>query len=99
MAFLNIGRAKKESKGMFQALEEKGITKSELVNVANKELAEARSENVYKYTAEDILKSKHPRKKCKLCGQKGCDVKYVGFYFHNKCLRKIRKDGKSMAGE
>ena len=99
MGILNLGRANKKSKSMFEALEEKGIKKSDLLNTANKEIKEARKEDSYKFSEDEIANSKHPKKVCKLCGQKGCDVKYVGFYFHKMCIRKIRKDGKRMAGD
>ncbi len=96
---INLKRANTGSKAMFKNLEEKGITKGVLLNTAKKELSESRADGGYKYTDAEIQSSKHPRKTCKLCGQKGCDVKYVGLYFHKKCIRKLRKDGKELIGD
>lgn len=84
---------------MFKALEEKGITKSDLLKTATIEIQNARSNEAYKVSSEDVAKSRHPKKYCKLCGQPGCEVKFAGFYFHKRCLRQIRKDGLKMAGE
>ncbi|MCD4740503.1 hypothetical protein K8R43_04925 [archaeon] len=33
---------------------------------------------------------------CAACGQPGADKKYGGQYWHKKCLRKAKKQAKSM---
>lgn len=33
---------------------------------------------------------------CSLCGNKGADKKYLGQYWHTKCLRGIKKQSKKM---
>ena len=33
---------------------------------------------------------------CSLCGNKGADKKYLGQYWHTKCLRGMKKQSKKM---
>mgnify|MGYP001578636162 CR=1 FL=1 len=33
---------------------------------------------------------------CALCGNKGADKKYLGQYWHTKCLRGVKKQSKKM---
>ena len=88
----------KEANKVFAELEKRGITKKELLLGANRSIKEARTNGIT-YDEDYIKNSKHPRKKCKLCGQKGCDKKFGGFYFHNKCYRIMKKNGLDMMGD
>ncbi len=44
----------------------------------------------------DIANSKYPEETCAVCGQKGCDKKWGGQYWHKKCLRSVKGMAKDM---
>jgi len=45
---------------------------------------------------EEIPEGKYPDQECSFCGKLNADKKWMGQYFHKKCLRKLKKGAKKM---
>ena len=46
--------------------------------------------------AEEVPEGKYPDQECSFCGKLNADKKWMGQYFHKKCLRKLKKGAKKM---
>jgi len=46
--------------------------------------------------SEEIPEGKYPDQECSFCGKLNADKKWMGQYFHKKCLRKLKKGAKKM---
>jgi hypothetical protein len=68
------------------------LKSKDIRNLAKDLVKKERNNPSYKYTVQEIEQSKHPDKKCQLCGQLGCDMKYAGQYIHKPCYRKLKKN-------
>jgi len=70
---------------------ENKLKSKHIKNLAKELIKKERANPSYIYTEEHIKESKHPDKKCQLCGQLGCDMKYAGQYVHKPCYRQLKK--------
>ncbi len=43
-----------------------------------------------------LARGKYPDQECSFCGKLNADKKWMGQYFHKKCLRKLKKGAKKM---
>lgn len=67
-----------------------------------KEVFKKRKEKKEKERVEEEKKiaamdnARYPGEECALCQQPGCEMKWMGQYWHKKCLRNARKMAKGM---
>ena len=46
--------------------------------------------------SEEVPEGKYPDQECSFCGKLNADKKWMGQFFHKKCLRKLKKGAKKM---
>ena len=70
----------------------KKVSQQKMIEMAERVKKENREHPKKIYTEKDIRESKHPEEECLVCGQLGCDMKYLKYYLHNKCMRILIKE-------
>lgn len=45
---------------------------------------------------EKVLNAKYPTESCALCNGQGCEKKWLGQYWHKRCLRLAKNKSRSM---
>lgn len=62
---------------------------------SEEEMSEAQEEKNKERKEDESVEAKYDEA-CSLCGNPGTDKKWLGKYFHKKCLRKAKKVARGM---